>query len=50
MSCGCVSCRTGDIVDVIRHGTNGFVFNDVDSEMELAGCLMRLLSDKEPGG
>lgn len=43
------TCRVnvGDIVDVIRHGTNGFVFNDVDSEMELAGCLMRLLSDKE---
>lgn len=39
--------NVGDIVDVIRHGTNGFVFNDVDSEMELAGCLMRLLSDKE---
>lgn len=49
MSCGCVPVvsNVGDIVDVIRHGTNGFVFNDVDSEMELAGCLMRLLSDKE---
>ena len=49
MYCGCVPVvsNVGDIVDVIRHGTNGFVFNDVDSEMELAGCLMRLLSDKE---
>lgn len=48
MSCGCVPIvsNVGDIVDVIRSGENGFVFNDTDNEMELAGYLKGLLDNQ----
>lgn len=49
MSCGCVPVvsNVGDIVDVIRQGENGFVFNDTDDEKELATLLQQLLADDE---
>lgn len=49
MSCGCVPVvsNVGDIVDVIKHNINGYVFDDVDDETELTNCLMRLLPDEE---
>lgn len=49
MSCGCVPVvsNVGDIVDVIKQGINGYVFNDVDDETELAECLIHLLCDEE---
>lgn len=48
MSCGCVPVvsNVGDIVDVIKQGENGFVFNDTDDEKELAGFLLRLLGNE----
>lgn len=48
MSCGCVPIvsNVGDIVDVIRQGENGFVFNNTDNETELADYLGQLLDDE----
>lgn len=49
MSCGCVPVvsNVGDIVDVIRQGENGFIFNDTDDEKELAILLQNLLENNE---
>ena len=48
MNCGCVPVvsNVGDIVDVIRDGKNGYVFNDFNDETEFVGCLEKLLSDE----
>ena len=47
MNCGCVPVvsNVGDIVDVIRNGKNGYVFNDTDDETEFSGYLEQLLAD-----
>lgn len=49
MSCGCVPVvsNVGDIVDVIKQGINGYVFDDVDDEGELTDCLIHLLCNEE---
>lgn len=48
MNCGCVPVvsNVGDIVDVIRDGENGYVFDDTDNEKEFADCLKKLLDDE----
>ena len=47
MNCGCVPVvsNVGDIVDVIKNGENGFIFNDTDDEAEFTDYLDRLLSN-----
>lgn len=49
MNCGCVPVvsNVGDIVDVIKNGENGYVFNDTDDEQEFTDCLEKLLADDD---
>lgn len=46
MGCGCIPVvsNVGDIVDVINHGENGYVFDDTDNEEEVATLLLLVLS------
>jgi len=47
MNCGCVPVvsNVGDIVDVIKNGKNGYIFDDFNDETEFTNCLDMLLSD-----
>ena len=49
MNCGCVPVvsNVGDIVDVIKNGKNGYIFNDFNDETEFTGCLEKLLADND---
>lgn len=49
MGCGCVPVvsNVGDIIDVIKQGENGYVFNDTDNEQEFVRLLEQLMKNPE---
>lgn len=49
MGCGCVPVvsNVGDIVDVIKQGHNGYVYNDTNDETEVVTFLVKLLNDSD---
>ncbi len=49
MNCGCVPVvsNVGDIVDVIKQGINGFIFEDTDNEKEFVYYIAKLLDDEK---
>lgn len=49
MNCGCVPVvsNVGDIVDVIKNGVNGYVYDDTDNETEFTQCLENLLQNEK---
>lgn len=49
MNCGCVPVvsNVGDIIDVIKNGKNGFIYNDTENETEFVKYLELLLSNED---